>query len=177
MQEKKRRRGITLVETCMVLAVLGVLASTAVPGLQRLLEGRRLQGAAVQLAADIQFVRTEAIARNRAIRLSVQRAGAQSCYVAHTGGAGECRCLDAEPATCTDGAEPIKAVHFGAGSGTAVRSNVGSIVFDPLHGTSTPTGTLRLVAASGREVHHVVNLMGRVRSCSPGAAVAGYVRC
>jgi type IV fimbrial biogenesis protein FimT len=59
----------------------------------------------------------------------------------------------------------------------AVHANVASVLFDPLHGTSTPTGTLRLVGSGGREVQHVVNVMGRVRSCSPLGAVPGYRPC
>jgi type IV fimbrial biogenesis protein FimT len=54
---------------------------------------------------------------------------------------------------------------------------VASMRFDPLHGTSTPTGTLRVVGANERAIHHVVNIMGRVRSCSPQAAVRGYAAC
>ena len=57
-----------------------------------------------------------------------------------------------------------------------MRANVASIAFDPLHGTSTPTGTLRLVDGRGRAVHHVVNVMGRVRSCTP-AGVPGWRAC
>ena len=64
-----------------------------------------------------------------------------------------------------------------AGERVRVTANVGSIAFDPLHGTSTPTGTLRLVDARGRAVHHIVNVMGRVRSCTPGGAVNGYRPC
>jgi type IV fimbrial biogenesis protein FimT len=45
-----------------------------------------------------------------------------------------------------------------------------------MHGTSTPTGTLRLVGGRGRAVHHVVNVMGRVRSCTP-AGVPGWRAC
>ena len=177
MQPPIPSRGVTLVETCMVLAVTGVLACTAIPGLQRLLEGRRLDGAALQLATDIRYVRSEAIARNQAIRLAFQSDGSGSCYIAHTGPSGQCRCVGEAPATCAGGATALRSVHFPTGSGTSVRSNVSSIVFDPLHGTSTPTGTLRIVAPSGREVHQVINLMGRLRACSPGAAVPGYSAC
>ena len=56
-------------------------------------------------------------------------------------------------------------------------ANVGSVLFDPLHGTISPTGTLRLVGTDARAVHHVVNIMGRVRSCSPQAAIPGYRAC
>jgi type IV fimbrial biogenesis protein FimT len=50
-------------------------------------------------------------------------------------------------------------------------------LFDPLHGTSSPTATLRVLGMNGRAVHHVINLMGRVRSCSPSTTVPGYPAC
>jgi type IV fimbrial biogenesis protein FimT len=78
---------------------------------------------------------------------------------------------------CTGGAAQIKTVRLAAEEQVRLSGNVASIVFDPLHGTITPTGTLRLTAASGRAVHHVVNVMGRVRSCSPAATVPGYRAC
>ncbi len=68
-------------------------------------------------------------------------------------------------------------VRFDAPARLAVAANVGSMVFDPLHGTVSPTGTLRLVDADGRVVHHIVNIVGRVRSCAAGIAVAGYGAC
>jgi type IV fimbrial biogenesis protein FimT len=64
-----------------------------------------------------------------------------------------------------------------ASEGIAVTANVGSVLFDPLHGTSSPTATFTLIAASGRSIEHVVNLLGRVRSCSPQGSVPGYAVC
>jgi type IV fimbrial biogenesis protein FimT len=46
-----------------------------------------------------------------------------------------------------------------------------------VHGTSTPTGTVRVIGANGRELRHVVNVMGRVRTCSPQGNVAAYRAC
>jgi type IV fimbrial biogenesis protein FimT len=51
------------------------------------------------------------------------------------------------------------------------------VLFDPMHGTSTPTGTVRVVGAGGHEVRHVINVMGRVRTCSPAPALPGYRAC
>lgn len=172
------QRGLTLIETAIVIAVMAIVAATVAPSLAGFIETRRLDGAATRLAADIQFVRSEAIARNRALRLSVHAtANASTCWVVHTGLAAQCACADQGAAVCSGGAVEIKTVVLPAGERVALAANVGSIVFDPLHGTSTPTGTLRLVAASGRAVHHVVNVLGRVRSCSPAAAVPGYRAC
>jgi len=50
-------------------------------------------------------------------------------------------------------------------------------LFDPVRGTSTPTATVQLSARNGTAIHQVMNIMGRVRSCSPAAAVSGYRRC
>lgn len=173
---KHRSRGFSLIEATVVVAVIAIVAAAAVPSLVSFIDGRRLDGAATALAADVQFVRTEAVARNQAIRLSFHDARGGTCWVVHTGLAAQCACGDAPPAFCSGGAVEIKTVVLDAADRVSVRANVASIAFDPLHGTSTPTGTLRLVDATGRAVHHVVNVMGRVRSCTP-AGVPGWRAC
>ena len=173
---KPRRNGFSLIEAMVVVAVTAVVATAAVPSLVAFIDGRRLDAAATALAADIQFVRTEAVARNQPIRLSFHAEAASTCWVVHTGPAAQCSCGDAAPAVCTGGAVEIKTVVLGAADRVGVRANVASIAFDPLHGTSTPTGTLRLIDRSGRAVHHVVNVMGRVRSCTP-TGVPGWRAC
>jgi type IV fimbrial biogenesis protein FimT len=171
------QHGVTLVEACTVVAVLAILASTAAPNLQGLIDSRRLDGAATQLATDIQFVRTEAVARNLPVRLSFHATAEGSCYVVHTGNADQCDCNAPGPAACTGDARQIKTVMLTAADRVSLQTNTASVLFDPLHGTSTPTGTLRLVGQQGRAVHHIVNVMGRVRSCSPQGAMPGYRAC
>lgn len=173
----RRHRGLTLVELAVVVAVVGIAASVAVPGLRDLVDSRRLIGTAARLAADVQFARSEAVSRNRTLRLGFQSIAGASCYVVHTGAAGQCRCALAGPAACTGGAAEIKTVVLADADRVTVDANVASMVFDPRHGTITPAATLRTIDARGRAVHHVVNVMGRVRSCSPGAAVAGFRAC
>ena len=172
-----RQRGFTLIEACMVLAVSTVLATTAAPSMQEMIAARRLENAATQLATDIQLIRTAAVARNQALRLSfVPRAGG-SCYVIHTGAVDQCDCTGPGPAVCTGVAREIKTVIVAAADQVSIAANVGSVLFDPMHGTSSPTGTLRVIGATGREVRHVINVMGRVRSCSPAPSVPGYRAC
>lgn len=168
--------GISLIETAIVVAVIAVVGAAALPSFAALLEGRRLESAATRLAADLQWVRGEAVARNRTLRLSVRAADGATCWIVHTGAAGDCACTPSG-AVCSGDAVALKWDVLGDAEHVAVSGNVSSIVFDPLHGTSTPTGTLRLVGTHGRAVHHVVNVLGRVRSCSPDGLVAGYPLC
>ena len=176
-QALSHQRGVTLVEACIVLAVTAVLACTAAPGMQGLIDTRRLEAAATQLATDIQFVRTEAVARNQPLRLSFHARAAGSCYVVHTGAANQCDCAAAGAAQCLGDAREIKTVNVADADHVSLQANVSSMLFDPLHGTSTPTGTLRVIGRQGRAIHHVINVMGRVRSCSPLGAMPGYRAC
>lgn len=177
MQTAGRQCGVTLIEACTVLAISSVVVGASVPGLQSLIESRRLNGAAAQLATDIQYVRTEAVVRNQALRLSFHSSTDATCYVLHTGATAQCACPPSGAAVCNGGAEEIKTVHLPATEKVVLQANVGSVLFDPLHGTSTPTGTLRVVGTQGREVRHVINIMGRVRSCTPQGVVPGYRAC
>jgi len=161
----------------MVLAIAGVLVGAAVPGLQGVIDTRRISGAASQLATDLQLVRTEAVLRNQPVRLSFYTRADASCWVVHTGNAGQCTCDAPGAAVCGGGATAIKTVQWASTDRVRVQANVASMLFDPLHGTTTPTGTVRVIGAQGREVQHVVNVMGRVRSCSPLGAMPGYRPC
>jgi type IV fimbrial biogenesis protein FimT len=173
-----RQRGITLIEACVTLTVAATVATSAAPSMRSLLDSRRLDGAASQLGHDLQFARSTAVARNQRVRFSVHGATTGSCYVIHTGNADQCECGTGDgPAVCSGDARELKTIRLTNADRVAMQSNVASILFDPQHGTSTPTGTLRLVGPDGREVRQIVNVMGRVRACSPQGAVPGYRAC
>lgn len=170
-------RGVTLIEACIALAMTSIAATTATPGLQSLIDGRRLEGTARQLATDIAFVRSEAVARNQPLRLTLSALGDDTCYVLHSGPADACTCQAAGPAVCAGDALEIKTVRLASANRVALQSNAASVLFDPLHGTASPTATLRVLGSGHRAVHQIVNVMGRVRSCSPAASMPGHPAC
>ena len=111
------------------------------------------------------------------VRISFESGASGSCYVIHTGSANQCSCAADGSAICQGNAEAERSVRFDASGALSIKSNSRSMLFDPLKGTSTPTATIQLTARSGAVIHQVMNIMGRVRSCSPAPALSGYKRC
>lgn len=172
-----QQRGVTLIECCATLAIVSILAGTALPSFDSMVKTRRLEGQAAEMAIDLRYVRSEAVARNEGVRVSFHNVSGGSCTIVHTGATADCSCDNYGVAQCTNGAVALKTVFHAAGSGMSIQANVASMRFDPNNGTVTPTATVRVVAADGRAIHHVVNIMGRVRSCSPAGAMRGVPVC
>lgn len=177
MQAKRKQTGITLIEMAATSTVLAIAVGSVVPSYSGMLTRRAVEGTAAQLATDLQYIRSAAVARNTGLRIAFGSAGADACYVIHTGPAGACTCSAAAASVCTGSAEELKTVQLPASAPARLHSNVASMLFHPVHGTTTPAGTLRVFDARGQEIKHVVNVMGRTRSCSPQGTIKGYPVC
>ncbi len=171
----RRQRGFSIIESLIAVTVLLVSLSAALPGFQTAREHRRLEGAAAQLETDLQLTRSLAVSQNRTMRFELGRDEHGTCYVVHDGAAGDCTCAP-QGAVCRPGIVAQRHQHYAADTAVTVQANVGSMVFDPLKGTVTPTATLR-VEGPRTSIRQIVNIMGRVRSCSPDGAVPGYKPC
>jgi type IV fimbrial biogenesis protein FimT len=174
----RRQRGLTLLECCVCLSILCILLGSALPSFASMLELQRLRGQSATLVGDLQLMRSEAIVRNADVRMSFHATDGGSCYVVHTGPASGCSCNSAGQAQCNGPqALLLHARHWPASGAQQVTANVSSILFDPRVGTAAPGGTVRLTDNSGREVLHIVNLRGRVRTCSAYGALAEHPAC
>jgi type IV fimbrial biogenesis protein FimT len=172
------QRGVTLIEASITTSVVAIAATLGVPSFTQMRDARALEGVSAELASDLQYVRSEAVARNVSLRLTTQPlASGGACYVIHTGSKGDCQCAADGSATCAAGERSFKTVVFGTDQRVGVAVNSASMLWHPVRGTVTPTGTLRLSLADGRAIHHVVNIMGRARTCSPQGAVRSQPVC
>lgn len=171
---RRAARGLTLVEVAITMTVASTLLALGVPSFEQLRERRQIEGAAALFETDVQLTRSEAMLRNRNLRIDFGSGAFGSCYVVHTGSAGDCDCSGEAP-VCSNGARALRSARYAAGLPVALQSNAQSMVFDPLDGTVTPTATVRVVARNGEAVHQIVNVVGRVRSCSP--TLSGYKPC
>jgi type IV fimbrial biogenesis protein FimT len=170
------QRGISLIEGCVTLAISCALAVASVPSLLSPVASARMEGFASELATDLQHARTLAVSGNQPVRVTFPESTNGSCYVVHSGGSGSCRCEANRPPTCDEGVTLIKA-GFTPSPELQVQSNVETLQFDPIRGTVTPAGTIRVLGPQGREIRHVVNLLGRVRSCVAPAGASGRSAC
>ncbi len=173
------RRGLSSIEAFIAACVTLVTLGAALPGIETVREQRHVQGLAAQMETDFQQARSLAVAQNRNLRISFEETAAGTCYVIHSGSANQCHCsASGQAAVCEGNARAFQSNLIAPGSPATVRANVRSMLFEPDRGTVTPTGTVRVQGRSGKTVHVVINIMGRVRACSPtAAAVPGYRAC
>ncbi len=183
MKNRCSQQGLTLLEMLVAMGLVAIVATSAAPSMAALMEQRRIEAVASELATDLQSARSQAVARNQVLSMSLKpSASSAACYLVHTGEPSACGCVaDSASATCTAPAQLIKAVFIKERGDLVLRASSASMRFDPLHGTVTPTATWRVnnrkTGTNYREVAQVVNVMGRVRSCSPDAAMPGYAAC
>ena len=170
-------RGLTLTECCVSLAIAALMVMVALPAFTDMLRKRHLEGRAGELSADLQWLRTEAVARNVPTRITLSSDVHGDCYVLHTGDAGDCVCNAGAPATCDAGARAIKSVLFPAAGPVRLLAERPSMGFDPVRGNAHPANTFTVKDDSGREVRHAVSFLGRVRSCTTSAALLRYAPC
>lgn len=159
--------GLSLVEMLCTLAIMLVLIGSALPALNDLRAQQALRATADLLETDLQYARSLALTEGQPVRLSVQALGAaESCYVIHTGAAHGCRCTGGGQARCDAGSRLLRLVEPATATGITLAPTERSLQFDSSKGTVTPTATLRVADRDGRAIHQIINIMGRVRSCS-----------
>lgn len=172
---RRPQRGVTLVEAAVVVAIVAVVAGTAAPWFGASAERRVVEGMAAQFEADVQYARAEAAARRARLVIDYVSDGAGSCYVLHTGATGDCTCAGGA-AVCAAGVDALRLAYQPAARGIVISSNVASMRVDPHRHTVSPTATVSVGSRIG-SLRQTVNIMGRVRSCSPAPALPGHPTC
>ncbi|EHR70439.1 Tfp pilus assembly protein FimT [Burkholderiales bacterium JOSHI_001] len=174
-----RQRGVSLIEGLAALCVMSIVAGGALPSFEAQFRLHQLKGTAELLETDLQLARSEAVTRNHPVRLTLNPGGlvAGSCYIVHTGPADACHCDAGQAPRCDAPAQVLRSVSITPEANVQVRSAVRSILFDGTLATSTPTATLRVESTGGASLHQVVNVVGRIRTCTVAGTVPGYRNC
>lgn len=172
------RRGLTMVDALCSLMLAMVLLAGVLPLFDEMRARVRLESLASLLETDIHFGRSTAISKGVSVRMAVQSlADGGSCYVMYTGPAQACTCSSAGQAQCEGDGRLLRVEAQAANADVTLAPLSRTLVFDAFKGTVTPTATVQLIARDGRSLHQVVNIMGRVRTCTPSGALPGVRRC
>lgn len=173
---RRAQSGATLIEAAVVATVCAVLAAAAASSMAALADRQRVRSLAAQLEADIQYARSEALVQPNSVRLSFPPAAGGTCYIVHTGPANACLCTPTGAPQCGGGVIPLRVHHAPMAVGVRLASNSRSMLFDARRHTVSPTGSVTITGRYGRSMRQVVNILGRVRSCTPDG-MPGLPRC
>lgn len=173
-----RGRGFTMIELMVVVALAAILLSLAAPSFINTLARKRLEGIAEVFGTDLQYARSEAVAKNLEVRLATGAGGA--CYTVFVWrGAGACTCTPAVSCVtgvvATDPTE-LKTVDF-TGTGVAVTPST-SFPFDPVRGMLDANQAVTFSSSTGPwQLTTAVSLVGRASTCSPSGTLKAYASC
>ncbi|MDP1666096.1 MAG: GspH/FimT family pseudopilin [Methylobacter sp.] len=164
---RQKNAGFTLLETMIVVAIVGILTAIAAPSYQDMIETNSLKKALESFQSDMQFARTEAIKQSTGIIVSriTGDAGAW-CYglardIPTTRTSCDCTETDTADADYCD----IKIVSGTGFNTTNMVSASGNSTFDFRRGTIGANGVT--FSTDGYAARVVFSGVGRIRICSP----------
>lgn len=172
------QKGITLVESMMVITLTAILSALAIPSFKDMLINSRLEGRAREYVAHMNWARSLAVSTNQAVNLHIATGESASCYIVFQGPVNGCTC-NGNGAVCINPGNERLVVVFSHSDGVRVsaRTESATIRINPAQGTISPTLTAIFAADNGKAVHNISNILGRTRTCTPEAASFGFRIC
>jgi type IV fimbrial biogenesis protein FimT len=174
-----RAQGFTVVEMMAVIAVVVVVIALVAPSFRDLVERQRLRGMATEMAADLNFARSEAVRRNRNVFFKVESTASFTCYAIFVQGIdANCTCRRTS-STCLGDAEEIRTQRFNRSIGATVVpvTTTREVRFNAGLGLPAVTDFSASISGSAAALRVSVGPTGRVQICSADARVRDFPEC
>jgi len=201
------QRGISLVETMVVVVIMAILMAVAAPNFSTWLAGSRIRATAESLLAGLQYAKSEATSRNTQVRFQLTTSLGADCARSSSGGSwvvdvvdavadddsvvGKC---DTAPSDTTAPSILQLRAATEAGGNVRIDSDAEQLIFNGL-GRQAPTGGAAAAAAVSIDItprneaqcltaggnvtclRIVVSPAGQVRMCNPHIATGDPQAC
>jgi prepilin-type N-terminal cleavage/methylation domain-containing protein len=170
---RPRRRGLTIVELMVTLAITGVLLAVAVPSMREYIARQRVLGTAQELSTDLRYLRSLRAQRTDQIRIDFGSTDDFTCYIlyARGGGFGTCDCRRVNVPICDDVFNPpveLKTVVLPRSRGLVVTSDPVRLTLDvngmPVGGTTLAVSVSGITL--GGEIRVTTNPVATPALCS-----------
>lgn len=167
---QSKQAGFTLVEMVIVVALLAILASFAIPSYQNMVQDSMVRNAASSIQTGIQLARGEAVKRNASVQFDLR--GTDSAWTVCLSPAVAGACPNPDDATT------IQSKDAGEGSSSNVdvaTSAAGPLVFNAFGVLTSGAVTVTVENSDGtaRELQVQVGAGGSSKVCDPALPVAG----
>lgn len=179
LMKNRSQHGFTIIELLAVTIIVVILLGLAIPSWRDTAARKRVEGLFVELQADLEYARSEAVARNAAVQVSF----GTGCYVVHLGSA-TASCTATTKSVSPTAAE-LKSQLLGSSPPVSItpQDALTLISFDPMrgiaswNGTGTQAGIALASTAGAWQLLVTLSAVGRVNVCSPGGSIKGYPQC
>lgn len=110
MTAPRRQHAFTLVELIVAVAVAAILLTIGVPNFRDFILRQRVKSVQAQLVTDLQYARSEAVARNNHVWTDFSGDTSKTCYTIYASELpdADCSCLKGSGSACT--ASPSKEI-------------------------------------------------------------------
>lgn len=164
---KNTDKGFTLLELMVAIAIVGILATVAVPGFSDLLSDRRLAGAAEKIMADMEWARTISIRDNTNVVMDITADGSGAWCYGFDDADTSCNCslTTTVASACTIDAINKRNDESNYGETTLNSSLADDDITFESRGVADDTGALTLTAG-GKTVTINITRLGRGNICS-----------
>lgn len=192
----KRTRGLTLIELLVVIAVVGTIAALAAPSFKDMILMQRLRGINAELVTDLQFARSEAVARRDFVRIFFQSDLNSTCYTIYTSptNSPRCDCRAGPGAACSGARVEIKTVKVARSSGVTVAPPSAQAAITQALAFDWRTGGIYLIPTDAdpepmnafivdsyvddaRKLRTRLNAAGRPQVCTPSGSTLSETAC
>lgn len=166
-----RKRGFTLVELLIAVAVLGILTALALPSFTQWIANTKIRSTTESILAGFQLARTEAVRRNGSVQVVL---GTNTGWTVTHVASGDV--IQTRPAT--EGSDKISLV-ITVGGAPVAAGGTGTVSFNGLGRVANATpitqvlvDSTAIAAASSRELQIRINAGGEARACDPSKAAS-----